>query len=162
MYVPTFGEWARFAFLIGAWAVLFKTLYVASASHSRLTADFFNLGSFVRFENAAARGVWIRRLCVFYPSLALILYFVFRDPRAMVVFGGFFQAATLPVISAATVYLRYRRTDPRLAPSRLSDCLLWLAFISISVVAAYAIWDWGERQLWPALTELWKPDDASR
>ena len=27
-------------FLIGAWAVLFKTMYVASASHARLTADF--------------------------------------------------------------------------------------------------------------------------
>ena len=27
-------------FLVGAWAVLFKTLYVATAANSRLTADF--------------------------------------------------------------------------------------------------------------------------
>ncbi len=152
MYVPTFGDWTRFAFLIGAWAVLFKTLYVASASNSRLTADFFGLADFVRYEDAEARRRWIRRLCVFYPSLGLLLYLMFRDPRAMVVFGGFFQAATLPVISAATVYLRYRRTDPRLAPSRLSDFLLWLALISISVVAAYAMWDWAGKQLLPAVT----------
>src|SRR4029453_14086036 len=84
MYVPTFGDWTRFAFLIGAWAVLFKTLYVASASHSRLTTDFFSLGHFLQFEGAAARSICIRRLCAFYPSLALILYLVFRDPRAMV------------------------------------------------------------------------------
>src|SRR5262249_13145133 len=32
MYVPAFGPWTQIAFLIGAWAVLFKTLYVASAS----------------------------------------------------------------------------------------------------------------------------------
>ncbi len=154
MYVPTFGDWTRFAFLIGAWAVLFKTLYVASAGHSRLTADFFKLGGFVRFENAASRTVLIRRLCVFFPSLALVLYFVFRDPRAMVVFGGFFQAATLPVISAATIYLRYRRTDARLAPSRLSDLFLWFAFLSISLVAGWAIWDWASVQFLPALSDL--------
>ena len=33
------------AFLLGAWAVLFKTLYVATAANSRMTADFlFRLG----------------------------------------------------------------------------------------------------------------------
>ena len=152
MYVPTFGGWTRFAFLIGAWAVLFKTLYVASASNSRLTADFFGLGRFVQFKRAGDRLVWIRRLCIFYPSLGLALYLVFRDPRAMVVFGGFFQAATLPIISAATVYLRYRRTDPRLAPSWLSDAFLWIALVSITLVASYAVWDWAVKQLLPMMT----------
>jgi manganese transport protein len=151
MYVPAFGHWTKFAFLIGAWAVLFKTLYVASASHSRLTTDFFSLGKFVRLEGAADRHIWIRRLCIFYPTLALILYLVFRDPRAMVVFGGFFQAATLPVISAAAVYLRYYRTDRRIAPSALSDAFLWVALLTISLVAARAIWDWAMKQLVPAL-----------
>jgi Mn2+/Fe2+ NRAMP family transporter len=151
MYVPAFGSWTRFAFLIGAWAVLFKTLYVASASHSRLTTDFFSLGKFLQFEGAAARSICIRRLCVFYPSLALILYLVFRDPRAMVVFGGFFQAATLPVISAAALYLRYRRTDARIAPSAVSDAFLWIALLTISLVAARAIWDWAANQLLPTL-----------
>jgi Mn2+/Fe2+ NRAMP family transporter len=151
MYVPAFGDWTRFAFLIGAWAVLFKTLYVASASHSRLTADFFSLAGFVRFEGHTARSKWIQHLCIFYPSLALVLYLMFRDPRAMVVFGGFFQAATLPVISAATVYLRYRRTDSRIAPSLISDMLLWIALVTISLVAVRAIWDWVEKQLLPAV-----------
>jgi manganese transport protein len=154
MYVPTFGDWTRFAFLIGAWAVLFKTLYVASASNSRLTADFCSLGRFVRFEHSAARLLWIRRFCVFYPSLGLLLYFVFRDPRGMVVFGGFFQAATLPVISAATVFLRYRRTDPRLAPSKISDAFLWLAVISITLVASYAVRNWTMNDLIPMLKQL--------
>lgn len=152
MYVPTFGDWTRFAFLIGAWAVLFKTLYVATASNSRLTADFLSLGRFLKFDSAEPRRICIRRLCIFYPIFGMLLYFGFRDPRAMVVFGGFFQAATLPVIAAATVYMRYRRTDPRIAPSKLSDLCLWLAFVSITVVAAYAIRDWGLTELWPAVS----------
>lgn len=151
MYVPAFGDWTRFAFLIGAWAVLFKTLYVASAGNSRLATDFLSLGRFLHFDSAEPRRICIRRFCVFFPTLGLILYMTFRDPRAMVVFGGFFQAATLPVISAATIYLRYRRTDRRLAPSRWSDCCLWTAFLSISVVAGYAIWDWWGTTFWPAV-----------
>ena len=46
MYVPAFGAWTKIVFLIGVWAVLFKTLYVASASHARLTADFVGLMGF--------------------------------------------------------------------------------------------------------------------
>ena len=37
------GPSRRSAFLLGAWAVLFKTLYVATAANSRLTVDFLHL-----------------------------------------------------------------------------------------------------------------------
>jgi Mn2+/Fe2+ NRAMP family transporter len=147
MYVPTFGEWTKIAFLIGAWAVLFKTLYVASAGHSRLTADFFSLARFFQYDNAATRARMIRILCVFFPTFALVLYLTFRDPAGMVVFGGFVQAATLPVISGAALYLRYRRTDPRLAPSPVSDFFLWFAIITICLVAGYAIYFWAQNDL---------------
>jgi Mn2+/Fe2+ NRAMP family transporter len=40
MYESIFGDWTRLLFLIGVWAVLFKTLYVSSAGNSRLLADF--------------------------------------------------------------------------------------------------------------------------
>jgi hypothetical protein len=83
--------------------------------------------------------------------VALLLYFWQRDPKLMVIIGGFFQAATLPVISGAAVYLRYRRTDRRLAPSLASDVCLWLAFITISAVALYAIPYWVAHDFWPAL-----------
>jgi len=152
MYVPAFGDWTRFVFLIGAWAVLFKTLYVGSASNSRLTADFLSVARYLNFDSAEPRRICIRRFCVFYPTIGLVLYLTFRDPKALVIFGGFFQAATIPVISAAAVYMRYRRTDPRLSPSVLSDACLWFALISISVVSAYALWDWALHQLWPAVS----------
>lgn len=146
MYVPTFGEWTKITFLIGAWAVLFKTLYVASASNSRLVADFLKLCGAVKYRVASDRMKWIRRGCIAFPIVALMLYLWFRDPRAMVVLGGFFQAATLPVISGAALFLRYRRTDPRLAPSLWFDICLWAAFLSISAVAVYAIHFWAVQQ----------------
>jgi Mn2+/Fe2+ NRAMP family transporter len=154
MYVPMFGDWTKVLFLIGVWAVLFKTLYVSAASHSRLVADFLNLGGFVHYPDAEARARWIRRFCVVFPLGAMCLYFAFGEPRGMVIFGGFFQGVTLPVIAAVSVFLRYRRTDPRLAPSRVSDLCLWLAFISITIVAVYATWGKLRDEIFPGIASF--------
>ncbi|MGI8982593.1 MAG: Nramp family divalent metal transporter [Pirellulaceae bacterium] len=154
MYVPAFGKWTEVFFLIGVWAVLFKTLYVASAGHSRLMTDFLGLTRVVKFTDAKQRPRWIRRFCVFFPSLALMLYLFVRDPKIMVIIGGFFQAATLPIISGAALYLRYFRTDSRLTPSRLSDGLLWFAFLTITAFSLYAIPQWAMNDLWPLLKKL--------
>jgi manganese transport protein len=157
MYVPAFGGWTKIVFLIGVWAVLFKTLYVSSASNSRLAADFLGLTGLVRYGEGASRTAWIRRCCVAFPIIGLVLYLGMGDPKAMVIFGGFFQAATLPVIAAATLYLRYRRTDPRLAPSRLSDACLWFAFIAITAVALYAVPMWWKENAWPLIRSWLAP-----
>ena len=152
MYVPAFGSWTRVAFLIGVWAVLFKTLYVATAGNARLGADFLGLTRAVHYGQADSRTVWIRRFCILLPALGLVFYLYVEDPKALVIFGGFFQAATLPVIAAATLYLRYRRMDQRLAPSKFSDICLWIAFLSISAVAIYAVPHWLVHDAWPAVS----------
>lgn len=141
MYVPYFGDWTKILFLIGAWAVLFKTLYVASAGHSRLSADFLSMAGILKYDNAYSRKRVIQAFCVFFPMLALAFYLWIGEPKGMVKFGGLAQGVTLPVIAGATIYLRYRRTDSRIAPSRLSDVCLWLAFILMSVFACKVIWD---------------------
>jgi Mn2+/Fe2+ NRAMP family transporter len=156
MYVPAFGPWTKTVFLIGVWAVLFKTLYVSSASNSRLSADFLSLTRVVRYAEGAQRARWIRRFCIFFPTLALLLYFWQRDPKGMVIIGGFVQAATLPIIAGAALYLRYRRLDRRLAPSRAFDVCLWIAFFVISAVAIYAVRDWAVSQFWPTVKQQFK------
>lgn len=141
MYVPSFGEWTRTAFLVGVWAVLFKTLYVSIAGHSRLTTDFFGLARFVSLPDSDTRRLWIRGFCVFYPALSVVLYMLFTNPTALMEFGAAVQAANLPIISCCALYLRYRRLDKRLAPSPISDALLLFAVVSITVVASYAVAD---------------------
>src|SRR5205085_8187398 len=141
MYVPTFGDWTKVFFMIGAWAVLFKTLYVASAGHARLSADFLHLAKIVQYTEPGLRHRWIQRFCVFFPMLALVLYLSFREPKLMVTIGGYAQGVTIPVIAGAALYLRYFRTDKRLAPSWFSDLWLWVAFVLISAVAIYAVFN---------------------
>jgi hypothetical protein len=151
MYVHTFGSWTKLLFMIGAWAVLFKTLNVASAGHARLSTDFLALAGAVRYDQPGKRARWIQWFCVFFPTVALFLYLAVREPGVMVRIGGYAQAVTLPVISGAALYLRYFRTDRRLAPSRLSDACLWLAFLLITGVAVFALVS-AAGALWKALS----------
>lgn len=141
MFEDTFGPWTIMVFLIGAGAVLFKTLYISSAGNSRLLADFFSLGGFVRYERPEQRAKMIHRCSLLIPVIALTLFFLFKEPRTMVVIGGFAQGLMLPLISGVTVFFRYRRTDRRITPSLLLDVLLWIAFVLITAVAMYAAWD---------------------
>ena len=149
MYVAPFGEWARLVFLIGAGAVLFKTLYLSCAGNSRLTVDFLNLVGFTSVTTPEARARLIRRFCLFFPTLALVFYIFAQKPGLMVTIGGIAQAATLPMIAISTVFFRYRRVDPRLKPLAIVDILLWVAVVSIVIVAVYSVNSSILKLLWP-------------
>jgi hypothetical protein len=131
----------RVGFLLGAWAVLFKTLYVATAANSRLTADFLNLVGVWHPASSASRERMVKIFCVIYPVVALGLYYLFREPQGLIKAGGTAQALMLPFIAGATIYLRQRDADRRVGPSFLSDISTWIAFFSISAVAIYSTYN---------------------
>ncbi len=141
MFVGPFGSWTQIAFLIGAGAVLFKTLYLSAAGNARLAADLFNLAGIVRYRDPHQRGRVIHWISLSIPVIALSLFLAFKEPKWMVVVGGFGQALTLPIITASTIYFRYRKLDRRITPPLILDILLWIAFVSITLVAIYALRD---------------------
>ena len=55
MFVDTFGGWTQLVFLVGAAAVLFKTLYLSAAGNARLIADFLSL-RVPRYRDAGQRA----------------------------------------------------------------------------------------------------------
>jgi manganese transport protein len=128
-------------FLLGAWAVLFKTLYVATAANSRMTADFLSRLGVWHTDGATERDRVVKLFCVVYPTLSLGLYYAFREPQGLIKAGGIAQALMLPFITGATIYLRRRETDPRVAPSLQSKILTWIAFVAITAVAVYSTFD---------------------
>lgn len=154
MYVQPLGAWARQAFLIGAWAVLFKTLYVATAANSRLTADFLDLTGFYRQPTDRSREWTIRAFCILYPILAFALYLAIREPAALVKAGGIAQGLMLPLIAGAALYLARRDSDRRVMASFPFEVCTWFAFFAITAVALYSARD----SLWPAAA----PPAASR
>jgi Mn2+/Fe2+ NRAMP family transporter len=131
----------RVAFLLGAWAVLFKTLYVATAANARMTVDFLNVAGVWRPADDASRVRAVKVFCVVYPAIALALYYAIREPLGLVKAGGIAQALMLPIIAGATIYLGRRDVDPRVGASKLSGALTWLAFLAITAVAGYSVFD---------------------
>ncbi|MFO0960504.1 MAG: Nramp family divalent metal transporter [Isosphaeraceae bacterium] len=138
MYVKPLGEWTRIVFLIGAWAVLFKTLYVATAGNSRLTADFLQQGGFWKTSGEAGHDRVVRFFCILYPLLAFVLYVLIREPKNLVKVGGYAQGLMLPLIAGASLYLSRRDRDPRVEPSIVTKLLVLFAFLSITAVALYS------------------------
>ncbi len=141
----------RVGFLLGAWAVLFKTLYVATAANSRLTADFLDLLGLWQTGGPAQRDRLVKLFCVLYPTLALGLYL--RLPRA----PGLDQGRRDRPGADASVHRRRdalpppaRHRPPR-RPVFLTDILTWLAFFAITAVAVYSTFD-QVKGLLPALT----------
>ena len=135
------APYSRVGFLLGAWAVLFKTLYVATAANSRLTADFLHQLGLWKLAEPAARNFLVKVFCVLYPTLSLGLYYAFREPKGLIVAGGVAQSLMLPFIAGATLYLRQRDADRRVGPSFLSDIFTWIAFFSMTGVAIYSSYD---------------------
>ncbi len=130
MYEPVFGGMSSHVFLVGAFAVLYSTFFVATAGNARMAADavrVFRLGG----ATEPARRWWIRAFCGVFPFLSLAIYLVSKDPALLVLASGMAQSVMLPMLGGAALYFRYRRCDARIAPGKLWDTLLWVSVVGL-------------------------------
>jgi len=139
MYVPVFGTAAQVVFLFGAFAVLYSTFFVATASHARVCADALRVFGVSAGDERTYRW-WVRTFCIVLPLLFLGSYIFFNAPKQLVLAGGFMGALMLPLLGVAALYFRYRRCDARLVPGRLWDTGLWLSCAGLFVAGAYALY----------------------
>jgi Mn2+/Fe2+ NRAMP family transporter len=137
MYVPVFGAAAQEVFLFGAFAVLYSTFFVATASHARVCADALRVFGLAAGDERSRRW-WVRAFCIGLPLLFLGSYAFFKAPKQLVLAGGFMGALMLPLLGVAALYFRYRRCDARLVPGRVWDTGLWLSCAGLFVAGGYA------------------------
>lgn len=146
MYAPVFGSWANGAFLVGAFAVLYSTLFVAAAGMARMVVDGLILAGRLPGD-PASRAIWNRRLSVAWPLVALVLALVIRAPVAMVLASGMAQAVMLAALGVAVLWFRWRALDPRLRPGRAWDVLLVVSSVGFIVIGTWTLWE--------RITTLW-------
>ena len=140
MYTSTLGQGAFYFFLVGAFFVLYSTLFAGVASSSRVVTDFLHLVGVVRIESESQLLFWRRVVIVVVPTLYVVLYGWVAQPVFMVIIGGIFQACMLPVISFSAIYLRYRHTDRAIRPeSSVIDVLLWACSTVMLLFAVYYV-----------------------
>jgi Mn2+/Fe2+ NRAMP family transporter len=140
MFTEVLGPGAFYVFLLGVLFALYSTLFVSVAANAELYTDCFELLRWTRIRDEADRLRWIQLLVTLQPLLQLLLFLWLKLPLWMVILGGTAQALMLPVIAFSTLYVRYKRLTPRLAPSRPLDMFLWFSALCIVVVGAYTLW----------------------
>jgi Mn2+/Fe2+ NRAMP family transporter len=141
LFLGSLGPWSLWVFLIGAFFVLYSTLFAATASNARLLADALAVFGKWRYRDTAQREKMVRLACVLLPFYAAGLYWIWEKPVALVFVGGLGQGVMLPFLAGAALYFRYRRTDPRLAPGRVWSLGLWLAATALTAAGLYQVWD---------------------
>ncbi len=136
MYVPVFGSIAQGIFLFGAVAVLYSTFFVANAGHARVCADAMRL---FRLSRGGEREIvfWTRLFSGLFPIGCLLVYVFQRTPVKLVLLSGVMQAIMLPMLGAAALYFRYRRSDQRLLPGRVWDVWLWLSAFGLFLAGGW-------------------------
>jgi Mn2+/Fe2+ NRAMP family transporter len=140
MYRDTFGEWSYWLFLLGAFAVLYSTVFGATASNSRLLADALSLFGLVKYETPEDRLRMIRIGCVVLPAAFAIVYVLVGQPVKLVFVGALAQGLMLPFLSYAALYFHYRRTQRDITAGKLWLLGLWIASISMTAVGVYQVY----------------------
>jgi uncharacterized membrane protein YfcA len=72
--------------------------------------------------------------------VALALALAIREPVGMVLASGAMQAVMLAALGAAVLWFRHGAMEPRLAPSRAWDLLLWLSAAGFIMVGLWTVW----------------------
>ncbi len=145
MYVASFGEASGvWLYIVGAFAVLFSTFFVATASNTRLFTNALEVFRIAKFDGPGDRLKSVRAFAIGIPLFCCLVWVVFPDkPVTLILIGAVAQGAMLSFIAVAAVYLRYRRTAAALAPRSWLDVMLWFATISMIVIGAIAFYEEG-------------------
>ncbi|MGE0377545.1 MAG: Nramp family divalent metal transporter [Planctomycetaceae bacterium] len=136
-YVPVFGAYAKWLFLIGAIAVLYSTFLVALASHARLYTDALKIWGLMDPHDEAKHRRSVSLFGMLLPLFCLSTYWAGINPVRAVLFSGTMQALMLPMLAFAALYFRYFRTDPRLAPRPGWDLLLIVSSVGLLVAGVW-------------------------
>ncbi len=137
MYEPVFGTVAQTLFLLGAFAVLYSTFFVANASLARVFSDVLAVLGFARKDDRAHQ-TRTRILSGLLPAACLSFYLTGFEPQSLVLLSGLLQAIMLPMVAAAALYFRYRRCDGRIAPGRAWDVFLWISAAGLLIAGLWA------------------------
>lgn len=140
MYVHALGDSGRWLFYIGAFMVLYSTLFVSTASNARLAADAGRLAGIFTFRTPADRLRVVRWGVVILPIATMLVYVRFESLVTLVLIGGVAQAMMLPFLAGGAVYFHHLHIPAGLRSGRAWTIFLWASFVAMSSVGVFQIW----------------------
>ncbi len=71
--------------------------------------------------------------------LCLVVFLAFQQPAQLVLISGITQGVMLPMLAAAALFFRYRRSVPGLAPRFTWDVMLWLSAAAMLITGSWTV-----------------------
>jgi manganese transport protein len=139
MYRDTFGEWSLWLFLAGAFAVLYSTVFGATASNARLFADALAVFKVKSYPTPEDRARMVRVACILLPAASTVVFIVFGAPVSLVFVGALAQGLMLPFLGGAALYFRLRESEPAVRPGLFSTVALFLSALSMAAAGLYQV-----------------------
>lgn len=139
IYTQSLGSWSLPIFYAGAIATLYGTIFAATAAHSRVFADMCRLMGRFDKSDYATRLRYRKAFVVLLTVIPVAFYLLVQSPVTMVVIGGIFQSAMLPIIAICTLFLRHRRLPREVAPNSFVTISLWISGAIICATVGIAL-----------------------
>jgi len=139
MYRQTLGTTGALIFLVGAFAVLYSTFFVATASNARLFADAAAIFGLAHYRDEPARLRVVRAACVGLPIACGTVYFMFPQPVILVLIGAIGQALMLPFLGAAALYFHHRRLAGVIHSGAIWTLFLWMSALAMMLAGGYQL-----------------------
>ncbi len=137
MYTESLGGGARAFFMIGAFMVLFSTLFAALAAWTRIFSDIFGQMGWMNFFDFNDRKKSIAILSWVMPFLWAVIFVFIKLPVIMVLAGGVITSVILILVIGAVFFFRYRHTIEAFIPTKTYDILLWVSILGTVAIALY-------------------------
>jgi manganese transport protein len=138
IYTQALGTGARTMYLIGAFFVLFSSVYATLAYWTRVYSDLFGYLGWINFWDLKTRKKTTSVLAFTIPFIWACLYLYIELPVLMVLSGGIIGSVMLLLVVYAGWHLKYRRTQS-IKTGVFYTIIFWISVISIVLVAIYGL-----------------------
>ena len=140
IYTESLGPGVRNMYLVGAFFVLFSSVFASLAAWTRMYTDIFGQLGWIDFADLRKRTLIIAVLAWVFPAMWAMTYMFIELPVFMILFGGAVGSIMLFLIVFAAIHIRYVRPSRIQSGGRWYDVAFWISTVSIVLVGIYGVW----------------------
>ena len=138
IYTQSLGPGAKTIYLVGAFFVLFSSVFASLAAWTRVFPDIFGQMGWINFFDAQKRKKIVSWLAWIIPIVWAITYLFIKLPVFMIISGGIVGSVLLFVIVFAAIHFRNKRM--RFLPSGIFYNMIFvISVLSIIGVGIYGL-----------------------
>ncbi|HOY13600.1 MAG TPA: Nramp family divalent metal transporter [Saprospiraceae bacterium] len=139
IYTDTLGQNVKYIYLIGAFFVLFSSVFTTLAYNTRVFTDLGATLNLINLSKPGTKDKSIRFFAVAFPVLWCAMYFFINSPLLMIISGGIVGSVMLFVVAYIGILFRMSRSS-NIGNSKAFDLWLGLSVVSIMALGLYGVY----------------------